>query len=197
MKQSRLVAAEEYLVSGVHIGTRQKMRDMDEFIYKIRPDGLAVMNLQKIDERLRIVSKFLARYEPAKVLVIAARDTAKKPVKMFAEVTGMVAVVGRFMPGTLTNPSYEEYKEPELAFINDPIADRQALTECLERGIPIVSLCDTNHLKENVDLIIPANNKGKKSLALIYWILAREILVERGIIAEPDQFEKSVEDFGG
>lgn len=196
-RQRKLVPLEKYLVSGVHIGTRQKMKDMSEFIYKLRPDGLAVMNIQKIDERLRVVSRFLSRYEPGEVLVVAARETAKKPIRKFAEATGCTPCIGRFMPGTLTNPSYEKYTEPKVVFVNDPIADKQCITEAMTVGIPIVSLCDTNHIKENIDLIIPANNKGKKSLGLVYWIIAKEILIERGVLPPDAEYEVPVEEFGG
>lgn len=195
--QKKLVAVEKYLVSGVHIGTRQKMKDMEEFIYKIRPDGLAVMNLQTIDERLAVAANFLSKFEPAKILVVAARETAKQPVEKFAEVVGATSIIGRFMPGTLTNPSYEKYAEPDVVFINDPIADKQAVNEAIDIGIPIVSLCDTNHVKENIDLIIPANNKGKKSLALLYWVLAKEVLNNRGVLPPSGELEVSVETFGG
>ena len=99
------------------------------------------------------------------------------------------------MPGTLTNPNYEKFIEPDVVLITDPLSDRQALKEAVKARIPVVAICDTFNETKNVDLVIPANNKGKKSLALIYWLLAREILKVRGEIKSDEEFKYSVEDF--
>ena len=49
------------LKAGIHIGTKFRTKYMDKFIYKTRPDGLSVLNLQKIDERLRLAANFLVQ----------------------------------------------------------------------------------------------------------------------------------------
>jgi len=172
---------------------KSKTKDMEKFIYKVREDGLAVLNLSKVDERIRVASKFLARAK--KILVVGRKVNAHAPVKKFAEVVGCDYVAGRFMPGTLTNPNYEKFIEPDVILITDPLSDRQALKEAVKARIPVVALCDTFNETKNVDLVIPVNNKGRKSLALIYWLLAREILKERGIIKSNEEFKYKVEDF--
>lgn len=187
----------DFLTYGVHIGTQKRRRDMEEFVYKIRPDGLAVMNVQKVEERLHMAAKFLAKYQKEHVLVIAARDYAQSVVRKFAEVTGMKAHAGRFMPGSLTNPSSPDFIEPEVIIVADPLVDKQAVVEANQLGLPVVAFCDTNNTRESVDLLIPGNNKGKKSLAMLYWALATNLLRERGDIPKKDgELTVTVDEFG-
>lgn len=194
-QKDTLVPLDKYLASGIHIGKSRKIEDMDKFVYKVRPDGLSVLDVSAIDERLGTAAKFLAQFPPEKVMVVSERDVGKKPAKKFAELIGAKAIVSRFMPGSLTNPDFEEHTEPEVLFIVDPGADNQALEEALKMNIPIVSLVNSNNMTQNIDLLVPANNRGKKSLALIFWILAREVLKERGDIKNNSEFTEKVEDF--
>ncbi|HIP74573.1 MAG TPA: 30S ribosomal protein S2 [Thermococcus paralvinellae] len=190
-----LVPLDQYLAAGVHIGTQQKTKDMKRFIYRVRQDGLYVLDVRKTDERLRIAGKFLAKFEPDKILAVSVRLYGQKPVKKFGEVTGARAIPGRFLPGTMTNPAVKNFFEPDVLIVTDPRADHQALKEAVEVGIPIVALVDTENLLSYVDLAIPTNNKGRKALALIYWILAREILYNRKEIESREDFKVPVEDF--
>ena len=189
-----LIPPDEYLAAGVHIGTQIRTGDMKKFIYKVRPDGLYVLDIKKLDERIKIAGKFLARFEPSKILAVSARQYGQKPVMMFARAVGCDYVIGRFIPGTLTNPMLKEYREPDVVFVNDPTIDRQAVTEATIVGIPVVALCDTNNSAADIDLIIPTNNKGRKALALVYWLLAREILKIRGeeMPYSPEDFEAEI-----
>jgi len=150
-----LVTPDEYLAAGVHIGTQVKTGDMKRFIFKVRQDGLYILDIRQLDERIRIAAKFLSRFEPAKILLVAARQYAFKPIQMFSKVVGSDYVIGRFIPGTLTNPMLKEYREPDVVFVNDPTIDRQAVTEATIVGIPVVALCDTNNSAADIDLIIP------------------------------------------
>jgi small subunit ribosomal protein S2 len=190
-----LVPLEKYLESGVHIGSKFKSGDMKRFIYKCRSDGLCVLDITVLNDRILAASKFLSHYEPAKVLIVAGRNYAQKPAKKLAEIIGARAIIGRFVPGTLTNPSNENFIEPEVIFTADPPVDGQAVKEAIKARIPIVSLCDTSNLLKNVDLVVPCNNKGKRALALIYWLIAREVLKQRGIIKSDTEFTATVEDF--
>ena len=186
-----LVSPDEYLAAGVHIGTHIKTGDMKKFIYKVRPDGLYILDIRQLDERIRIAAKFLARFDPPKILAVSARQYGQKPVMMFAKAVGADYVVGRFVPGTLTNPVLKEYREPDVVLVTDPAIDKQAVKEATDVGIPVVALCDSNNSASNIDLVIPTNNKGRKALALVYWLLAREVLKNRGIT----EFPYKVEDF--
>jgi|TARA_Y100000310_G_scaffold331918_1_gene406459 small subunit ribosomal protein S2 len=190
-----LVPTEEYLKSGIHIGTKFKTRYMEKFIYKTRPDGLSVLNLQKIDGRLNIAAKFLAQYNPEDILVVGRRESAWKPLKMFNKVIGARVFAGRYPPGILTNPRLDNYIEAKVLLAVDSGPDRNAVVDSVKMGIPIVAICDTNNQSNNIDLVIPSNNKGKKSLGLFFWILAREYLRNRGILKKNEDLKEKVEDF--
>ncbi|RLF44667.1 MAG: 30S ribosomal protein S2 [Thermoplasmata archaeon] len=196
MEEKKLLVPEEmYISCGAEIGTQQKTAHMKPFIAKVRNDGLYLINIEETDKRIRQAAKLLARYEPEKVMVAAVRHYARKPITKMAEICGFIAQPGRFLPGTLTNPLCGNYHEVDILLVNDPIGDKQAMAEAIKIGIPIVALCDTNNETRYVDLIIPVNNKGRKSLALTYWLLTREILKARGQIKSDEQFQYSVEDF--
>ncbi|ANF22864.1 30S ribosomal protein S2 [Thermococcus piezophilus] len=190
-----LVPLDQYLAAGIHIGTQQKTQDMKKFIYRVRQDGLYVLDVRKTDERLRIAGKFLAKFDPESILAVSVRLYGQKPVKRFGEVTGARAIPGRFLPGTMTNPQVKNFFEPDVLIVTDPRADYQAMKEAIEIGIPIVALVDTENFLSYVDVAIPTNNKGRKALALIYWILAREILYNRKEIESREDFKVPIEDF--
>jgi len=190
-----MVSEETYMTSGVHIGTRQKTSDIKDFIYKVRNDGLYIIDVKKTDERIKQAAKFLVKYDPSKVLVVSVRQYGQKPVQKLSEFTGMQVLEGRFRPGTLTNPNSKDFFEPESILLTDPLADIQALKEAKNVGIPVVALCDTNNETRFIDYVIPTNNKGRRALALIYWLLTRAILLEQGKIKSEDEFTTTVEDF--
>ncbi|HDM23806.1 30S ribosomal protein S2 [archaeon] len=194
-EEEMLVPRDKYLECGVHIGTRVKSKFMEPFIYRIRNDGLCVLDVKKTDQRIRIAAKFLARFEPDKILAVSVRRYGARPVEMFAKVTKAHAITLRFWAGTLSNPVCKTYVEPDVLIVTDPRADRQAVKEAAIVGIPVVAFCDTDLYPTNVDLIIPANNKGRKSLALLYWLLARQLLRERGEIPPDGDIEYTPEDF--
>jgi small subunit ribosomal protein S2 len=194
-EQTMMVSEEIYMTSGVHIGTRQKTADIKEFIYKVRNDGLYIIDVKKTDERIKASAKFLAKYDPAKILVVSVRQYGQKPVRKLGETTGIQVLDGRFQPGTLTNPNAKTFLEPEIILLTDPLADIQALHEAKNIGIPVIALCDTNNETKYIDYVIPTNNKGRRALALIYWLLARAILREQGKIQSDEEFTVAVEDF--
>ena len=190
-----LIPRDTYLVSGIHIGTSVCTKFMEPFKYRVRNDGIYVLDVNATDERVRIAAKFIARFEPSNVAVFATRQYASVPSTKMARLCGFKAVPGRFIPGTLTNPSYDGYIEPNVVILTDPRADKQALTEAASRGIPVVALCDTDNATSHVDLVIPVNNKGRKSLAQVYYLLTREILRARGELGETEELPVTVDDF--
>ncbi|MBC7128422.1 MAG: 30S ribosomal protein S2 [Thermoplasmatales archaeon] len=196
MEEKKLLIPEEtYISCGVEIGTQQKTEHMRPFIARVRNDGLYLIDIEETDKRIRYAAKLLARYDPKKVAVVAIRVYAHKPIKMLSDICGFEAMPGRFPPGTFTNPNSEDYKEVDILLLNDPIGDKQAMNEAIKVGLPIVALCDTNNETSFVDLVIPVNNKGRKSLALTYWLLTREILKARGDIKSDNEFQYRIEDF--
>ena len=175
----------------MHIGTQQKSKDMMKFIYRVRGDGLYILDIQATDDRIKTAAKFLSQYDPAKILVVTSRQYGQYPAKMFADAIGGMAVIGRFIPGMLTNQRLNKYIEPDVVVVTDPISDAQAVNEAVQTGIPVVALCDTNNMTKYVDLVIPTNNKGRKALSLIYYLLTKEMLRLRGVTTSltPEDFE--------
>jgi len=175
-----LIPVEDYLSAGVHIGTQQKTADMERFIHRVRDDGLYVLDVSETDGRIRTAADFLANYDPEQILVTSSRQYGRFPAKKFADAVGARARTGRFIPGTLTNPDYAGYIEPDVVVVTDPIGDAQAVKEAITVGIPVIAMCDSNNQLSNVDLVVPTNNKGRRALSVVYWLLANETLDRRG-----------------
>lgn len=194
-EEELLMARDTLLSAGIHIGTRMKTVDMEPFIYRVRPDGLFVLDVKKTDDRIRIAAKFLARFEATKVAAASTRLYAEEPVEKFCQVTGATPVVGRFIPGMLSNPLYPHRIEPEVLIVSDPRADAQAVKEAAAVGIPVVALCSTDNEFAGVDFVIPTNNKGRRALAVIYWLLARQVLRERGELPPDKDLPLTIDDF--
>jgi len=186
-----LIPVEDYLGAGVHIGTQQKTQDMERFIHRVRDDGLYVLDVSQTDSRIRTAADFLAGYDPEQVLVTSSRQYGRFPAEKFADAIGARARTGRFIPGTLTNPDYAGYIEPDVVVVTDPIGDAQAVKEAITVGIPVIAMCDSNNQVSNVDLVIPTNNKGRRALSVVYWLLANETLDRRnaGTVYALEDFE--------
>lgn len=190
-----LIPLDKYLAAGLHIGTQQKTKDMEKYIYRVRADGLHVLDVKSSNDKIIVAAKLLSKYDPDEVLVVSTRQYGQAPVKKFGEVTGTKTIPGRFIPGTLTNPQYSKFIEPKILVVTDPRSDAQAVIEAKQNDIPVVALCDTENLLCNVDIAIPVNNKGRKAIALVYWLLARQILRERGILSSDEEFDLEPSDF--
>jgi len=189
-KERLLVPREKYLSAGVHIGMTFKTASMKRFIYKIRPNGLAVINIGMLDKRIGYAANMVSNAK--KVLIVSRKEVGWEPARKFAEAIKARSIAGRFMPGSLTNPSSDEFFEPDLVIVIDPTVDKQAINEAVSMRLPIIGLADTYNEPAFIDLILPCNNKGKKAIALVLWALAREVMSRR-----EQPFETKMEDFGG
>ena len=189
-----LIPVEDYLGAGVHIGTQQKTNDMERFIHRVRDDGLYVLDVSQTDSRIRTAADFLENYDPEQILVTSSRQYGRFPAEKFADAIGARARTGRFIPGTLTNPDYAGYIEPDVVVVTDPIGDAQAVKEAITVGIPVIAMCDSNNQVSNVDLVVPTNNKGRRALSVVYWLLANETLDRRnaGTLYELEDFEDAL-----
>jgi small subunit ribosomal protein S2 len=190
-----LIDEDTFLTCGVHIGTKQKSKDMEPYVYKVRDDGLRILNVNKTSEKITEAANFLKDYEPKDVLVVSARQYGWKPAKKFADNCGFTCIAGRFTPGRLTNPEMQFFIEPKVIVLTDPAADAQAFREAINISIPVVAMCDSNNLTTDIDIIIPGNNKGRRSLALIYWLMAREILRINGALGSDEELDETIDDF--
>ena len=192
-EEQLLVPVDQYLKAGIHIGTKFKTKHMEQFIYKARPDGLFVLNLQKIDERIRLLANFLSQYSPEEILIVSRRENGWKPIKMLNKLTDIKVFAGRYPPGIITNPELNDFMEIKVLLVTDSWPDRNAINDAIKIGVPVIALCDTNNQSNNIDLVIPCNNKGKKSLGLFFWILTREYLKLAGKLK--GELKESVDDF--
>lgn len=194
-KSSFLIPREKYLETGIHIGTRFKTSDMKKFIFKMRDDGLYILDLRKIDERIREAAKIMSQYKPEDIMVVASRLYSGNAAEKFSKLTGVGLLRGRFVPGTMTNVNLPNFKEPKLLFVCDPKGEGEAIREASMTGVPVIALCDTDNGTRHVDWIVPANNKGRRSLAAVFYLLTRELLMSQGKINSYDEFEYRLEQF--
>jgi len=177
------------LSTGIRVGTAIKTKFMLPFITNTSPEGLYILDLDIIMKRIDTAVTFVKKFDISRVIVCSGRSYAKTPIEKFCEVTGAKMMFGRFMPGTLTNPSLPFYTEPHLVIISDPQVDSQAITEATNAGIPVIGIANTDNVTSKLDLVVPANNRGRKALATVYWLLAR------GILEDPDAMTYEIDDF--
>lgn len=186
-----LVPLDQYLKSGIHIGTKFRTKYMEPFIYKVRPDGLTVLNVQEIDKRIGLAAKLISNYDAKDIIICCRRENGWKAIKEFSKATGIKAFTGRYPPGILTNIALDSFIETKLLIVADPWPDKNVVKDGIRMGIPVIALCDTNNESNNIDYVIPCNNKGKKSIGLIFWILAREFIKNKGL----GEIKAKLEDF--
>jgi len=183
------------LATGIRVGTQVKTKFMKPFITKASPEGLYMLDVDITLERIKTAAKFINRLGTDNLIVCSARQYAETPVEKFCEMLGSKKLLRRFMPGTLTNPSLPYYIEPKVVLISDPQVDEQAIIEATNAGIPIIGIANTDNITSNIDVIIPANNRGRKALATVYWLLVRQILIERGELKEDEAMKYEIDDF--
>jgi small subunit ribosomal protein S2 len=191
MEDELLVPLDTYMKAGIHIGTKFRTKYMEAFIYKTRPDGLSVLNVQEIDKRIRLAAKFLSQFNPEDIIVVARRENAWRPAKLFGKYTGARVFTGRYRPGTLTNSKLDTFTEGKILLVTDAWPDRNSVKDAKSIGMVITALCDSNNETNNIDFVIPCNNKGRQSLGLMYYLLAKEYANLKGL----GKIEGTLEEF--
>ena len=183
------------LSTGIRVGTPIKTKFMTSFITRANPEGLYILDISKTLARIDVAAKFIGRTNIANVAVTSAREYGKTPIEKFCELTGARGIFGRFMPGTFTNPSLPKYLEPEIVIVTDPQADEQAVLEATRAGVPVIALSNSDNITAKVDLVIPSNNRGRKALATVYWLLTKEVLKKQGKIKSDSEMPLTIDDF--
>ncbi|MDG6953405.1 MAG: 30S ribosomal protein S2 [Nitrososphaerota archaeon] len=183
------------LATGIRIGTPVRTKTMEAFTARPRPDGLHIIDYARTIERIDVAGKFIAATGAKNTVVYTSREHGAVAVQKFCELTGAMARIGRFMPGTFTNPLYPGHLDAELVVVADPMSDMQAMVEAAKLGVPVIAVCDTDNVTDDIDLVIPGNNRGRKAIAAIFWLLARSTLVRSGSLAEDQAMKYGIEEF--
>jgi small subunit ribosomal protein S2 len=190
-----LVPLTDYIACSVHLGTKVITPDMRKFVYKRRADGLAVLNTNIIDDKLREAIKLLKDFSAEDIFIVCKRESCWPAVEKFAEVTGIRRFTKKYPAGIITNLQLENFFEAKLVIVCDPWVDKNALNDATKLKLNVLGICDTNNYAAGVSQIIPANNKSRKSVGLILFILAKEYLKAQG--KEEEAKSINLEDFAG
>jgi len=172
---------QKVLACHVHIGTRNLDLSMEQYIWKRRDDGIYIIDLKKTWEKLILAARIIVTIQnPQDIVLVSARPYGQRAILKFAKFTGAQALAGRYTPGTFTNQIQRKFLEPRVLIVNDPRTDHQPLRESAYVNVPAIGFAHTDAQVRYVDCVIPANNKGKNAIGLMYWLLAREVLYMRG-----------------
>jgi len=189
--EGMLIPLEDYVKSGIYLGTKVITQDMKPYVFKRRIDGLAIINTKLIDEKIKDAISFLSNYDPEEIIAVCKREAGWKALEAFSEATGIKVFTKKYPSGIITNTNLDTFFQPALIMVVDAWLDKNPIEDARHCNIPVVGVCDTNNLTANMDLIIPGNNKSAKSIGLIFWLLAKGYIKKKGL----DKSEPELKNF--
>ena len=185
-----LVDTEKYIECGVDIGMMSKNKDSEKFIKEYKNNGTKIIDIEKINGKINILINFLSKFDVEDILLVGRRYCVINAVKEFSKIVGCDNFTKRYLPGKLTNTKLEDFSEYKVAVICDPYMDKNILNETFKEGVFTIGFCNTDNLINKFDLVIPINNRGKKSVALALYLLAKKFQEIKG-----KEFNTELENF--
>lgn len=169
------------LAAEVYLGETTLNFQMSNYVHGRNSFNYHIIRLDKTWEKILLAARAIAAVDnPSDVCVIGSRPFTQRAVLKFAHYTRTTAIAGRFTPGAFTNQKQSCFREPRLLIVSDPRSDQQAVMEASAVNIPVIAFCTTDSPLSRVDIAIPADNKSVDSIAVCWWLLAREVRRIRG-----------------
>src|SRR3989338_5025197 len=189
-KRETRVPLEDYVKTGIHLGTRVITPDMRKFVYRRRADSIGVLNTTLIDDQIKKAIEIVAKYSPKEIILVCKREAGWKAAHLFSETTGIKVFTKKYPAGMMTNIKLETFYEPELVIVCDPWIDRNALEDAIKTNKKRIVLSDTNNFTKDANFVIPCNNKGAKSLGLVFYLIAKGYIEKRKLEATLPEMDK-------
>jgi small subunit ribosomal protein S2 len=194
-KRELLIPLEDYVRTGIHLGTKVITPNMRKFVYRRRADSIGVLNTTLIDEQIKKAIDIMVKYEPEEIILACKREAGWRAARLFEETTGVKAYTKKYPAGMMTNVLLEDFYEPELVIVCDPWIDKNALGDAKKTNKQVLMLADTNNFTKDATNIIPCNNKGSKSLGLVFYLLAKGYIEKKKLdIKLPSMYDFTGED---
>ena len=179
-----------------HIGSKYCSNLMKIYIWKKRKDGFFIFNVSKILEKIKLAARaVVAINNKNEIIAISSSSKSETAVLKFSSYIGCQSLIGRWTPGKLTNQKCKNFFQPQLLILANPSTDIQPSLEASYVNIPTIGFCNTDSSLKFIDIAIPGNTKNKHSVAFLWWLLTREILLLKGELNHEEEWDIALDFF--